>query len=84
LNRISNDLLKKKISIDNNIILLEIPYWINPDMNVPKKIQTSIVEEISKKTNIYLNRCNLPDFNHITQGYYINEAKNFYKDLSEF
>ncbi len=84
LSRICNDLLKKKISKDNNIVLIEIPYWISPDMNSPKRIRNYIIKEFKIKANIDLNSYNLPNFNHITQGFYLYESNNIYKDLTEF
>lgn len=84
LRRVVNDLLKKHISMDNSIILIEIPYSICPDMNKPKDIQNYIINEFKRKTDINLGNYNLPNFDHITQGFYSYESNNFYKDLGDF
>lgn len=84
LSRVVNDLLKKHISMDNNIILIEIPYSICPNMNNPKNIQNYIINEFQRKTDINLGNYNLPNFDHITQGFYSYESNNFYKDLGDY
>ncbi len=84
LYRITYDLLKKKIAQESGIILIEVPFWICPDMNSPKKIQGFIVSELKNKLDIDFTQYNLHKFNHITQGFYKNESNNFYRDLTDY
>lgn len=60
--QVVNDLLKKKLSYENNVFLITFPYWINLKMNDPQKIQNFIVEQFSKKLGIDLSY--LPQYNH--------------------
>jgi len=62
-----NDLLKKKLSIDNNVFLIIFPYWISLKMDNPKKIQDFINEQFLEKLHIALSF--LPQYNHITPEY---------------
>jgi len=53
-------------------------------MNNPKIIQNYIIHEFKRKTDINLGNYNLPNFDHITQGFYSYESDNFCKDLRDF
>jgi len=53
-------------------------------MNSPKKIQAFIVKELGNKLNIDLTQYKLPNFNHLTQGFYEYELNNLYKNLTDF
>jgi hypothetical protein len=50
----TRDILKRFISEDNNVILIEFPYSISERMDEPKKIQEYIMEEFERKTGIKL------------------------------
>ena len=62
LEQVINDLLKKKLSIENNIFLIIFPYWINLKMDNPIKIQGYINETFHSKLSIDLSF--LPQYDH--------------------
>lgn len=67
LSQIINDLYKKKLSFENNIILLEFPYFINLKLNDPKKIQDYLIKKLGEFTNINFNPYKIPQFNHLSK-----------------
>jgi uncharacterized alpha/beta hydrolase family protein len=54
LKYIKRDQVKKEICKLNNIILIEIPYFIDLSLEHPQKIQTYIINEFEIKTDIKL------------------------------
>jgi len=62
LKQIINDLLKKKLSIENNIFLIIFPYWINLKMDNPNIIQGYITKAFYSKLGIDLSF--LPQYDH--------------------
>ena len=56
------DIAKKKLSIDNNIILIEFPYYISEKMKNPKKIQSYIINKFEEMTGIKLPK--ITQFDH--------------------
>jgi len=57
------DEFKRLFCMKNHIILIEFPYYIDENMNHPKKIQKYIIKQFVNKTRIELNE--IPQFNHI-------------------
>lgn len=74
-----NDRLKEylsKLEI-NNIVLIIIPYYIDEKMNHPYEIQEHIINEFKKYTDIDLQQCNIPQFNHLSKTTYKNVLSYF-------
>ncbi len=57
------DEFKRLFCLKYHIILIEFPYYIDENMNHPKKIQKYIIKQFVNKTRIELNE--IPKFNHI-------------------
>ena len=55
LEYIKRDQLKKEICKINNIILIEIPYFIDKSLEHSNKIQSYIISEFKNKTGIKLS-----------------------------
>jgi hypothetical protein len=62
LEQVINDLLKKKLSIENNIFLIIFPYWISLKMDNPQKIQGYITKTFYSKIGLDLSF--LPQYDH--------------------
>jgi len=58
------DKIKKKICLDNDIILIVFKYDKDERMRNPKKIQNFIIEELKKKTRIPFSKFKIPYFDH--------------------
>ena len=74
--QIINDLHKKKLSFENNIFLLNFPYFINPRLNDPKAIQEYLIKTLEKFTNINFSEYKIPQFNHF--------SKEAFKDILSY
>lgn len=60
------DLIKRKLSSENNIIILEFDYDVDEEMVHPDKIQNHLINEITNKININFDFYNIPQFNHLS------------------
>ena len=62
LKYIKRDQTKKEICRMNNILLIEIPYYLDPALEHPKKIQSLIINKFESNTGLKLEICK--DYNH--------------------
>jgi len=79
LKGLMSDLLKKKIANDNNIFLITFPYFVSKRLRNPRLIQDFIIEELSNIVQIDLVLHDIPQFNHLFQGFYEYDLGTVYK-----
>lgn len=77
--QILRDKVKKKLCEENDIILLEFPYYIDKKMKNSKKIQNYIVKELMMKTSIEIPY-NLPKYDHISPDFGQYRLDQYLKD----
>ncbi len=73
------DYLTKDLSEQNEIILLIFPYYVDPYMRHPKKIQKFIINEFERLTNIDIKKYNIPLFDHRTPEFGQYRLDNYLK-----
>ena len=79
IHQVIRDKVKKKLCEENNIILIEFPYYIDKKMKNTKKIQDYIIKELKIKAGIEIPN-NLPKYDHNSPNFGQYRLDQYFKD----